>query len=264
MPEFSIYQIDAFSNNVFSGNPAAVCVLDSAISEALMQKVAKENNLSETAFIVPNDTGWDIRWFTPKLEVPLCGHATLASAYVIFNELLFSGTEIRFQSQSGELKVRKSGDLLTLDFPAMQYAHCDELPDNLKDGLGVLPTSVFKVDSDPNYYAVYESEEQIATLTPNLEKLERLHPYGVVITAPGNQHDCVSRYFLPSYNIPEDPVTGSIHCALVPYWSDKLNKQKINAAQMSESGGELYCENNGNRVLISGHAAKYLEGKIFV
>jgi len=264
MPEISIYQVDAFSSKVFSGNPAAVCALDHAISEVLMQQIAKENNLSETAFIVPNETGWDIRWFTPKLEVPLCGHATLASAYVIFNELSFSGTEIRFQSQSGELTVHKSGDLLTLDFPAMSCIHCDELPDSLKEGLGVLPTSVFRVDSDPNYYAVYESEDQVATLTPNLAKLEQLHPYGVVITAPGSRHDCVSRYFLPSYNIPEDPVTGSIHCALVPYWSAKLNKQKINAAQLSENGGELFCENNGDRVLISGYAAKYLEGKIFI
>ncbi len=264
MPEISIFQIDAFSNKVFGGNPAAVCVLDSAISETLMQQIAKENNLPETAFIAPNETGWDIRWFTPKLEVPLCGHATLASAYVIFNELSFSGTEIKFQSQSGELRVQKSGDLLTLDFPAMKYINCDELPDSLTKGLGVLPASVFRVDSDPNYFAVYESEEQITALKPDLEKLEQLHPYGVVITALGNHYDCVSRYFLPSFNIPEDPVTGSIHCALVPYWSAKLNKQTIKAAQFSESGGELFCENNGSRVLISGHATKYLQGKIFI
>lgn len=264
MPEISIYQVDAFSNKVFSGNPAAVCVLDSAMSDALMQQIAKENNLSETAFIVPNRKGWDIRWFTPKLEVPLCGHATLAAAYVIFNELAFYGDEISFQSQSGELVVSQSGQLLTLNFPTMNYVNCDQIPADLKEGLGLPPTSVFRVDTDPNYYAVYESEEQVLALKPQLTKLENLHPYGVVITALGDSHDCVSRYFLPSYNIPEDPVTGSIHCALAPYWSTRLNKQKINAAQLSENGGELFCETQGDRVLISGYATKYLEGKIFV
>lgn len=264
MSEIPIYQIDAFANQVFNGNAAAVCVLEHPISEDLMQQIAKENNLSETAFVVPNNSGWDIRWFTPKLEVPLCGHATLAAAYVIFNELSYSDAKITFQSQSGQLTVNQTGDLLTLNFPAMQPIDCDELPSNLTEGLGILPSSVFRVDSDPNYYAVYESEEQIATLKPQLTKLERLHPYGVVITAPGNHHDCVSRYFLPSYNIPEDPVTGSIHCALVPYWSSKLNKQKINAAQLSANGGELFCEIKGDRVLISGYASKYLEGKIYI
>lgn len=264
MSEISIYQIDAFSNKVFSGNPAAVCVLDSAISDELMQQIAKENNLSETAFIMANETGWDIRWFTPKFEVPLCGHATLASAYVIYNELSFNGAEIRFQSKSGELIVYRSKGLLTLDFPAMQYVDCEELPTPLEDGLGIPPRSVFKVDSDPNYYAVYESEEQILALQPTLAKLEELHPYGVIITAPGQHYDCVSRYFLPSFNIPEDPVTGSIHCALVPYWSHRLNKRKIDAAQLSENGGELFCELKGDRVLISGYASKYLEGKIFI
>lgn len=264
MIEIPIYQIDAFTKTVFSGNPAAVCMLESAIDDTAMQHIARENNLSETAFIVPNRSGWDIRWFTPNLEVPLCGHATLAAAFVIFNELSYSGSEICFQSKSGELIVRQAGGLLTLDFPAMPYSLCDSLPDSLKKGLGTLPTSVFQVDTDPNYYAVYESEEQIKTLQPKLVELEKLHPYGVVITAPGNHYDCVSRYFLPSYDIPEDPVTGSIHCALVPYWSARLNKQKLNAAQLSKNGGELFCESKGDRVLISGYAAKYLEGKIFI
>ena len=264
MPEISIYQIDAFSNKAFGGNPAAVCVLDSAISDSLMQQIAKENNLSETAFIVPNHTGWDIRWFTPKLEVPLCGHATLASAHVIFNELSYQEAEIRFQSKSGELIVHKSGDLLTLDFPAMPIIPCDELPAHLTIGLGVQPESVFKVDSDPNYFAVYESEERVSALKPDLSELEQLHPYGVVITAPGNHYDCVSRYFLPSYNIPEDPVTGSAHTSLTPYWSEKLNKKILIAKQLSERGGDIQCEYHGDRVKISGHGVCYLVGEIAI
>ncbi len=269
MKEIPIYQIDSFASEVFKGNPAAVCVLDVALDERVMQCIAKENNLSETAFIVPNGSGWDIRWFTPNLEVPLCGHATLAAAYVIFNELSFNGSDISFQSKSGELIVRRSlanqpKQQLTLDFPAMEFIECNNTPEALLAGLGLVPHKIFKVDSDPNYYAIYETEQQVASLQPNLAELAKLHPYGVVISAKGKEYDCVSRYFLPSYNIPEDPVTGSIHCALTPYWSGILNKQKINAAQLSERGGVLLCENKGDRVLISGVATKYMEGRIFV
>lgn len=264
MKAIALYQIDSFSNEIFKGNPAAVCVLNEWLEEITLQQIARENNLSETAFIVPEGDGWAIRWFTPNLEVPLCGHATLAAAYVIFNELKFEGGAIHFQSKSGELIVSRSAQLLTLDFPAMDYVHCSELPESLRLGLGEVPNEVFRVDADPNYYVIYESEQQVSTLQPDLAELAKLHPYGVVISAAARQYDCVSRYFLPSYDIPEDPVTGSIHCALVPYWSKKLNKQQINAAQLSARGGELFCENRGDRILISGYAAKYLEGKIFI
>ena len=264
MKTLHIFQIDAFAGDIFLGNPAAVCPLDSWLEESVMQAIADENNLSETAFLVPEDDGYRIRWFTPREEVPLCGHATLASAFVIFNELEPERDSVRFQSLSGELIVQRDGDLLNMDFPAYAMEHCPEPPADLLQGLNIKPLEIYAVQATLNYYALYETEEQVRSIAPDFKIIERLHPYGVVVTAPGANSDCVSRYFVPGFGIPEDPVTGSTHSALVPFWSKRLNKKKIHARQVSRRGGELFCEDRGGRVQIGGNAVKYMEGKINV
>lgn len=259
-----MYQVDAFTDKVFHGNPAAVITLDEWLPEETLQNIATENNLSETAFIVPiSDEKYQIRWFTPEYEAPLCGHATLATGYVVFNEIHPTLESVRFDSMSGELGVKKQGDLLVLDFPVMPRESC-EAPIELIEGLKNEPIEVFKTPLDPNYYAVYETEDEILQIQPDLMTLTKLHPYCVVVTAPSDKSDFVVRYFAPSYGIPEDPVTGSIHCALVPYWSERLNNTKLFSRQVSRRGGELMCELLGDRVSIGGKAVKFFEGDIQV
>lgn len=264
MQKLQLFQIDAFANEVFQGNPAAVCPLENWLDDVTLQAIAQENNLAETAFFVPKDNGFHIRWFTPKHEVPLCGHATLASAYVIFNELDPKRQSVRFESRSGPLQVMRKGSLLFMDFPAFQMEPCHSPPDILLQGLNIKPQEVFSVEADPNYYAIFESEGEVLSIEPDLNLLEQLHPMGVVVTAAGENSDCVSRCFAPSYGIPEDPVTGSIHCALVPYWARRLNKSHIHAHQVSQRGGELYCQDKGERVVVGGKAVKYLAGNIYI
>ena len=264
MPELKLFQIDAFSSRVFAGNPAAVCPLENWLEEKTLQAIAAENNLAETAFFVPKSDGFHLRWFTPRLEVKLCGHATLASAFVLFTELEPSRDSVTFETRSGPLGVRRDGDRLTMDFPAWKLLSVETPPDTLLAGLGKRPAEIYLVDTQDNYFAVYDSEEDVRALTPDFRSLDTLHPAGVVVTAPGKDADCASRYFAPSWGIPEDPATGSIHCGLVPYWAARLGKKEIYAHQVSGRGGELFCEDRGDRVRISGHAVKYLEGMISV
>jgi PhzF family phenazine biosynthesis protein len=264
MQQLQLFQVDAFTDNTFHGNPAAVCPLENWLDDATMQAIAQENHLAETAFFVPSDHGFHIRWFTPNLEVPLCGHATLASAFVIFTELDPGRISVRFNSKSGPLQVMRNGSLLTMDFPAFHLTPCLRPPSGLLKGLKIQPQEVFSVDADPNYYAIFKTEDDVHAIEPDFSLLEQLHPYGVIVTAPGKLSDCVSRYFAPSYGIPEDPVTGSIHSALVPYWANRFNKSRIHAYQASQRGGELYCEDQGGRVSIGGYAVKYFSGTIYI
>lgn len=259
-----IFQIDAFTKNIFQGNPAAVCPIEQWLDDKMLQAIAQENNLAETAFFVPTDQGFHIRWFTPRHEVPLCGHATLASAFVIFTELEKERLSVRFESKSGPLIVTRQGLLMVMDFPAYSMIPCLDPPKLLLQGLKQNPQEIFFVEGDPNYYAVFATENEVRAMEPDLNLIEQLHPYAVVVTAPGEKTDCVSRYFAPSYGIPEDPVTGSIHSALVPYWSNRLKKSKIHAYQASQKGGDLFCEYPGKRVLIGGYAVKYLTGMISI
>lgn len=253
-----VYQIDAFAEHIFEGNPAAVIPLDVWLDDKLMQAIAAENNLSETAFFVPTENGFYIRWFSPAREVKLCGHATLASAFVLFNILGYKSDRIEFDSLSGILSVAKQGELLTLDFPAQIPVEC-EIPEDLIQGLGVRPIACLK---HTDYIAVFDNEEIIAAMQPNHDYLKKLDLRGVCATAPGKNYDFVSRFFAPRYGIPEDPVTGSAHTQLTPYWAEKLNKTRLSAKQISARGGKLQCELSGDRILISGKAVKYLEGSI--
>lgn len=256
--KLELFQIDAFTGKVFSGNPAAVCPLDAWVEDDMMQAIAAENNLSETAFFVRQGDQYHIRWFTPVDEVDLCGHATLASAYVIFSYFEKSGKTIHFTSKSGSLFVGKKDDMIILDFPSKPPKNCPA-PDALLQGLRMKPHQVL---SEEDYFAVYESEEEILALDPNMELLKSLDLRGIVVTAPGDDVDFVSRFFAPRLGIDEDPVTGSAHCLLVPYWSERLKRKKLYAKQLSKRGGELFCEDKGSRVLISGKAAEYLKGEI--
>lgn len=261
MTQLKLFQIDAFASMVFRGNPAAVCPLERWLEDDLMQAIAAENNLAETAFFVSRNDSYALRWFTPRYEVDLCGHATLASAFVIFTVLDPSRDSVRFETRSGPLWVRRNGDLLEMDFPLAHSVSCDEPPADLLRGLGRSPRAVL-VTND-NYIAVYDTEDDVRALRPDLVPLEDLHPRGVVVTAPGTDVDFVSRYFAPSYGIPEDPATGSTHCALVPYWADRLHKGRLHARQVSQRGGEVLCEVRGDRVALSGQAVLYLEGDIY-
>ncbi len=262
--QLQIFQIDAFTSTIFRGNPAAVCPLEHWLDDGVMTAIAGENNLSETAFFVPKGDDFHVRWFTSTQEVTLCGHATLASAFVILTELDPSRDTVQFQSKSGLLTVTRDGDMLKMNFPVWSLKGCVTPPDELTRGLGKTPVEIWGVDTDDNYFVVYETERDVRSIAPDFELLKTLHPAGVVVTAPGDRSDCASRYFAPSYGIPEDPGTGSIHCGLTPYWADRLGKKLIHALQVSARGAELFCEDLGNRVAISGHAVKYLEGTIRV
>jgi predicted PhzF superfamily epimerase YddE/YHI9 len=258
-----LYHVDAFTNASFRGNPAAVCPLHAWLDDELLRKVAAENNLSETAFFVPNGNGYDLRWFTPRGEVKLCGHATLASAYVLLDLLHAGRQQVRFETRfSGTLTVRKDGGTLAMDFPAMFAKICLHPPDTLIPALGPGPPSPHVMEVNDTYIAVYENESIIRNMRPDFARLERLHPFVVAATAPGNEVDFVSRYFKPSYGMPEDPVTGSVHCALTPYWAERLGKTQLHARQLSERGGELWCEMAGQRVILKGNAVLTMQGTL--
>jgi len=259
--QLAIYQVDAFTSQVFQGNPAAVCPLDSWLEDSHLQAIAAENNLSETAFFVGGNGSYDLRWFTPTTEIDLCGHATLASAYVIFNLLEKSSQEITFSSQSGPLGVKQTNEFITLDFPARPPNPVDS-PAGLLEALGGLPVEVHKGKRD--HLVVYEREREIRELEPNMSALEATECDAVCVTAPGVDYDCVSRFFAPKKGVPEDPVTGSAHCVLAPYWGRRLNKAHIHAFQASARGGQVICDWVGDRVHLSGKCALYLQGTIAI
>lgn len=255
-----IYQVDAFASEVFAGNPAAVCPLDAWLPDEVMQAIAMENNLSETAFIVRNGADYDLRWFTPAIEVDLCGHATLGSAYVVTTRLEPGRPEIVFHSKSGPLTVTRDGALLTLDFPSLPPERLDD-HSAVEAALGSALEELWRADKT---MAVLADEAAVLAVRPDLAKVAALAGDGLIVTAPGRSCDFVSRYFAPHAGIPEDPVTGSAHCVLTPYWARRLDKARLNARQVSARGGELVVEDRAERVLISGRVAPYLEGRITI
>ena len=258
--ELDIFQVDAFASRPFEGNPAAVCPLDKWLPDELMQSIAMENNLSETAFFVPEDGGYSIRWFTPATEVDLCGHATLASAWVLYRQLGFDGGTIRFSSKSGPLEVSQDGDLLVLDFPAQPPEHC-ATPPGLSEALGAEPTECLqRID----LMAVFDEPGTIHGLSPDTTQLVDLGVRGVIVTSPDADYDFISRFFAPACGVPEDPVTGSAHTKLAPYWAARLGKQKLRARQVSHRGGDVFCTLDGDRVLIAGRAVGFMQGSIQV
>ncbi len=259
--KFPIFQVDAFASETFKGNPAAVVPLQEWLPDETMQNIAMENNLAETAFFVPTQAGFEIRWFTPLVEVDLCGHATLATAHVIFQEAGFTSDQIQFGSRSGMLTVKKEGEKLQLNFPADAISEI-KFPTDVVDSIGMSPIQSFKGITD--YLLVYETEEQIRQIAPNFHLLKNTDARGVIISAPGNEVDFVSRFFAPAVGIDEDPVTGSAHTTLTPIWAEKLGKSKMTALQLSKRGGELNVELSRDRVLISGKAITYLQGEIFI
>ncbi len=256
-----IYQVDAFTSQLFRGNPAAVCILDEFLPDATLQAIAAENNLAETAFLVKIAPGnYRLRWFTPAVEVPLCGHATLASAFALAHRVEPAVTHFRFQTLSGELTVARAGDLYTLDFPVRLPQPSPPRPD-LAAALGATPlehyTGAFEL-------AVFASEADVRALQPDCRALAAIPHFALLCTAPGDSVDFVSRFFAPGAGIDEDPVTGSAHCMLTPYWAQRLGKNQLTARQISPRVGDLWCEAKGDRVLISGHGVLYLEGAIEV
>jgi PhzF family phenazine biosynthesis protein len=255
-----LYQVDAFASRVFSGNPAAVCPLPAWLPDTTLQAVAAENNLSETAFFVGASGRYHIRWFTPAQEVDLCGHATLASAEVILGTLEPGRAEVIFDSASGPLRVGREGERLVLDFPARPPVRFD-VTEELVQALGARPQEAWKAR---DLMAVFAAEPDVRHLAPDTERVAALDAFAVIVTAPGRESDFVSRFFAPAKGVPEDPVTGSAHCTLVPYWAERLGKTRLHALQVSARGGELFCELRGDRVLIGGRAARYLEGTIEV
>jgi PhzF family phenazine biosynthesis protein len=254
-----LYQVDAFASRLFSGNPAAVVPLERWLDDRTLQSIAAENNLSETAFLVGGKGSYHIRWMTPEDEVDLCGHATLASAWVVFNEIERGRTEVDFRSQSGPLRVTADGGRLALDFPSRPPEPADDSLAGLAEALGARPRAAL---ASRDFLAVYGHEDEVRALEPDMAKVAVLDRMAVIATAPGRDCDFVSRFFVPSLGIPEDPVTGSAHCTLVPYWSKRLGKTSLFARQVSARGGELWCEDRGERVTIAGRCVKYLEGAI--
>jgi PhzF family phenazine biosynthesis protein len=259
--KLTLYQVDAFAEKLFSGNPAAVCPLEQWLPDELMQNIAMENNLAETAFLVPQGDGYGIRWFTPTVEVDLCGHATLAAAHVLFEHRHRGGNAVSFRSRSGELRVFKRGDLLTLDFPSDVIRRVD-LTSALIEGFTIKPVEAYRGRTD--YMLVFPRESDIADLHPDLSAIARLDARGVIVTARGNTVDFVSRFFAPQSGVNEDPVTGSAHTTLTPYWSHVLGKNELTAIQLSRRKGFLHCKDLGPRVEISGRAITYLVGQIEV
>ena len=260
--KLDIYHIDAFAQKVFEGNPAAVCPLDAWIETELMQKIAHENNLSETAFFVKEEDTYRIRWFTPTVEIDLCGHATLASAYVVFEYLKYDENEIIFNSNSGILKVKKEDGKLVMDFPIREIEKCDT-PKEIVEAFGKEPVECYK---SINYFIVFEDEQDVIHANPNIEILKKLDPsiLGVIITSKSKKYDFVNRFFVPNAGINEDPVTGSIFTELIPYWSKVLKKKELYAKQVSSRGGEVFCKLKDDRVEIAGYAIQYLHGEIEV
>lgn len=253
------FEVHAFTSELFAGNPAGVCILPNDwLANETMQQIAAENNLAETAFVIDRGDYFDLRWMTPTVEMDLCGHATLASAHVLFNHVARKGDSISFQSRSGELRVDQKDGRLVLDFPSQPPSKCDP-PKNLAEALRAQPREILK---GADYFAVFEREEDVAAIQPDFAMLAQYETRGVAVTAPGKNCDFVSRFFAPGAGIPEDPVTGSTHCALIPYWSKRLGKRSLHARQISPRGGELFCEDHGDRVGIGGDAITYVEGQI--
>lgn len=262
MKKIKLYQIDAFTDKVFGGNPAAVCVLDAWLPNETMQQIAAENNLAETAFVVPKGEEYELTWFTPTVEVDLCGHATLAAAHALFTYYGHPSEEIRFHSRkSGLLTVTRNNDALTLDFP-VDVLEPAQTPEALVSGLGKAPQETYKGKTD--YLLVYTSQADVEGFDPDIALINTVPARGVIVTAPGNEVDFVSRFFCPQVGIPEDPVTGSAHTTLTPYWSKRLGKTVITARQLSRRQGALQCEIAGDRVKITGKAVTYLKGEIEV
>ncbi len=252
------YQVDAFATHPFEGNPAAVCPLERWLADEVLQAIAEENNLSETAFFVAAEQGFQLRWFTPVAEVDLCGHATLASAHVLFDILGHQQSRILFETRSGQLIVERRDGLLAMDFPARPPESCPA-PTALLAGLGGRPVEVLAAD---DYVVVFKSEAAVRALTPDMGKLRELDRRGVCVTAPGDAVDFVSRFFAPKFGIAEDPVTGSAHCELAPYWSARFGKETLQARQVSKRGGDLLCEMHGERVVIAGAAVTFMTAEI--
>ena len=259
-----IYQVDAFSRTAFGGNPAAVCPLESSIYDATMQKIAAENALSETAFIVPRGDEWEIRWFTPLQEVELCGHATLASGYVVLHELAPKREVVRFASKSGELSVARDGERLAMELPRWEPVPVAAPQPELVRALGKQPREILAHGS--KYMCVYDSASEVAEIKPDFALMRMLDRYGVVVTAPGAERECdfVSRFFAPAAGVDEDPVTGSAHCLLVPYWARALARSSLYGKQISPRGGELWCTLATEHVRLAGYVAPYLVGEIDV
>jgi PhzF family phenazine biosynthesis protein len=258
--EIPIYQVDAFTRRPFAGNPAAVCPLEAWLPDETLQAIAAENNLSETAFFVRQGDRFALRWFTPAVEVDLCGHATLASGFVILDVLEPGRSEALFDTKSGELAVRRSGDLLALELPARPPAPA-EVTDELAQALGERPSLAVR---SRDLVAVFESAEAVRRMKPDMARIAALDTFAVGVTAPGDSGDVdfVSRFFAPAKGVPEDPVTGSLHCTLVPYWAERLGKTRLSARQVSARGGELQCTLSGDRVELGGHAVLVLSGKL--
>jgi PhzF family phenazine biosynthesis protein len=262
MKKIRFFQVDAFTSHLFGGNPAAVCMLDDWLDDRLLQAIATENNLSETAFVLGVGDQFQIRWFTPTVEVDLCGHATLASACVIFGHYDHPAEDIIFHSpRSGELKVRKEGEKLFLDFPADEFSPCDNLP-GIEKGIGLSPVAVFRGKTD--YMAVLGSEEEVLDIRPDFDAIAKLDARGLIVTAPGKNVDFVSRFFGPQSGVNEDPVTGSAHTTLVPYWSGRLGRMSLTAKQISKRGGSLACTYLPPRVIIGGEAQLFATGEIYI
>ena len=260
--ELPIYQVDAFAAKVFSGNPAAVMPLQQWLDDDTLQAIAMENNLSETAFLVACDQGYELRWFTPAVEVDLCGHATLAAAHALFEHLGETGDEVRFQTRSGELRVLRDGELLTLDFPetALQPAEVDLA---VCKALGATASEAMIPRNNPHSVLyVYEFEQDVAKLEPDFAALRSVSEHCIIATAPGDDCDFVSRFFGPPVGVDEDPVTGSAHCALVPYWSKRLGQKTLEARQISARGGDLACRLEGGRVFMAGRAVTFMQGMV--
>lgn len=255
-----IYQVDAFASKLFAGNPAAICPLEDWLPDSTMQSIAAENNLAETAFYVVKNGNYHLRWFTPGFEIDLCGHATLATAHVVMELRREVTGRVAFATKSGELVVTRDGDLYAMDFPARSPV---EIPANaaLVEALGAKPKQIMAAR---DYFCIFETEAEVRAVTPDMNKLAALEKFGTIVTAPGTDCDFVSRFFAPAAGVPEDPVTGSAHCTLIPYWAARLGKTKMFARQVSARGGELWCEHRGERVTMAGRAVKYLEGTIVV
>ncbi len=258
--EIPFWQVDAFASQVFAGNPAGVCLLEAWLGENLLQSIAAENGLPETAFLVPAECGYEIRWFTPTREVDLCGHATLAASHVVMTDLDPRTVEVEFASKSGRLRVSRRQDLLYLDVPSRPPVPCAP-PAGLEAILGARFCQVLRAR---DLMVVFEDERTVRALAPDLAAVARLDCFAVIVTAPGSESDFVSRFFAPAAGIPEDPVTGSAHSTLVPYWSRRLGKKELYARQLSERGGELWCHDEGERVVIGGRAVSYLAGTITI
>ena len=252
------YEVSAFTANPFGGNPAGVCALDAWLPDSVLQKIAANNNLAETAFTMPRGNDFELRWFTPTIEMDLCGHATLAAAFVLFNEQKLDSKEVRFHTRSGLLTVSRDKELLTLELPARPAIPCIA-SEVLISGLGAPPKEVLKTR---DYLAVFASEADVRALKPDFASLKTLDCLGIIATAPGSDCDFVSRFFAPRAGVDEDPVTGSAHCTLIPFWAERFGETKMFARQVSKRGGELYCELLGERVRVGGKAVLYLKGEI--